>query len=60
MVSAIGGLLNYIKESSVNESDENFSCVQKIEDISFEGYLQLDIDTLQSLSIFKGKLIILD
>jgi DNA mismatch repair ATPase MutS len=56
MVCAVGGLLNYIKESS--DSDDCFSCVQKIVDISFEGYLQLDMDTLQSLSIFKGKSII--
>jgi DNA mismatch repair ATPase MutS len=57
MICAVGGLLNYIKESS--GSDETyFSCIQKIEYISFEGYLQLDMDTLQSLSIFKGKSII--
>eukprot|EP01080_Neovahlkampfia_damariscottae_P003540 gene3540-6275_t len=58
MVRATGGILTFIKENStyfgqISSDDQCFDCIKKIVHIPFEGFLQLDLNTIESLSIFK-------
>ncbi|KAL0490724.1 DNA mismatch repair protein MutS [Acrasis kona] len=59
MIRAAGGILHFIQSNRMQfgEMDEEkvLSCIKSVKFLSFEGFLQIDMNAIRSLSVFKSE-----